>query len=148
MRWLILPPMAMIFTASTMLLLDRYAPLVRLWEAPYTWKGIVLVLVGLGIASWHARLFKRLGTNIDTFGEPGSLTRQGLFRFTRNPMYLGFVIALVGLAIYLASPTPFLAALCFALLAHFWYIPFEERKLLRKFGQEYLNYQAEVRRWL
>jgi protein-S-isoprenylcysteine O-methyltransferase Ste14 len=148
MRWLILPPSALIFTAVVMVLLDRYIPLVHLWETPYGWGGIVVLLVGLGIAQWHARLFRQLETNIDTFGEPGSLTRQGLFAVTRNPMYLGFVIALTGLAIYLGSVAAFLAAFCFALLVNFWYIPVEERNMQRKFGQDYLDYKAAVRRWL
>ncbi|WP_010628154.1 isoprenylcysteine carboxylmethyltransferase family protein [Halomonas sp. KM-1] len=148
MRWLILPPSALLFTAVIMVLLDLYAPLVRLWETPYRWGGIAVLLVGLGIAQWHAHLFRRLETNIDTFGEPGSLTRQGLFAVTRNPMYLGFVIALTGLAICLGSAAPFLAALCFALLVNFWYIPVEERNMQHKFGQAYLDYKAAVRRWL
>ncbi|WP_181872877.1 methyltransferase family protein [Billgrantia montanilacus] len=148
MRFLILPPVVLVVTAIVMVLLNQYVPLAQLWESPYRWSGIVVLLIGLGIAQWHARLFHRLETNIDTFGEPGSLTRQGLFAVTRNPMYLGFIIALTGLAVCLGSLAPFLATLCFALLVNFWYIPVEERNMQRKFGQVYLDYKAEVRRWL
>ncbi|MCC5859565.1 MAG: isoprenylcysteine carboxylmethyltransferase family protein [Ectothiorhodospiraceae bacterium] len=148
MRFIILPPVVMVFTAVLMVALHKYAPIGHLWQSPYRWDGIVLLVLGLGVAQWHARLFKRLNTNIDTFGEPDTLTTEGLFSVSRNPMYLGFVIALTGLAILLGSVSPFLGVIGFALLANHWYIPYEERRMLEKFGRQYLEYRARVRRWL
>lgn len=138
----------MVLVAGAMLALDGYVPVIRLWGAPYSWVGYVLIVGGLGIANWHARLFRKLGTNINTFGEPGSITQEGLFRVSRNPMYLGFVVALAGVATALGSASPLLAVAGFAWLTHCWYIPFEERALLQKFGQAYTDYQRAVRRWL
>ncbi|WP_426734893.1 methyltransferase family protein [Myxococcus faecalis] len=148
MRALFLPPVVLLASMSLMVLLHRTAPLLELWGPPSRWLGGALVLGGIVVAQWHARLFKRLGTNINTFEEPGTLTREGLFRFTRNPMYLGFVTSLLGLAIALGSASPFLILAAFVLLTHFWYIRVEEQALLRKFGARYVEYRRAVRRWL
>lgn len=107
-----------------------------------------MIVLGLIIAQWHARLFKKLGTNLNTFRAPDILTTEGLFRFSRNPMYLGFLITLAGVWVVLGSATPLLPLLGFTLLTNYWYIPVEERAMLGQFGEDYLRYQSKVRRWL
>jgi len=148
MRALFLPPVVLLTSMGLMVLLHETAPLHELWGRPWSWLGGILLFAGIAVAQWHARLFKKLGTNINTFADPGTLTREGLFRFTRNPMYLGFVTSLVGLGISLGSASPFVVPLAFGLLTHFWYIRVEEQALLRKFGTPYVEYQRAVRRWL
>ena len=148
MRLLILPPITMLMTAAAMVALHLHVPFMRLWPAPAAYLGLAVMLAGLLAASWHARLFKRLGANIQTFGEPTVLTRDGLFGYSRNPMYLGFVAALAGLAIALGSASPFAGVAAYAALANWWYVPFEERAMRRRFGDEYLNYCRQVRRWI
>lgn len=148
MRFLILPPITMLLTGAVMVALNNYLPMGRAWTAPFSYLGVMLMGAGISIAHWHARLFKRVGANIQTFGEPSALTREGLFRHTRNPMYLGFVLALLGLAVLLGSVSPFLALALYAALVNWWYIPFEEKALRRKFGDEYLRYCRQVRRWI
>lgn len=148
MRRLLIPPVVVAFTIIVMILLNQYAPLVRFWEAHTYWAGIPLIVIGLTTAQWHARLFKQIGTNIHTFGDPDILTTDGLFRISRNPMYLSFIVLLAGVGVVLGSATPFLALLGFGLLTNYWYIPFEERAMLEKFGQEYISYKSKVRRWL
>lgn len=147
MRQLTLPPATMLLTAGLMTSLHVLQPVAILWRPPLSYLGLVLVAAGILVASWHARLFKRIGANIQTFGEPTALTRAGLFRLTRNPMYLGFVVALLGLFFVLGSLSPAIGVLWYAALANWWYIPFEEQAMRRKFGQEYLGYCREVRRW-
>ncbi len=63
-------------------------------------------------------------------------------------MYLGFVLNLLGVAIFLGSPLPFLMVIVFFLAADRWYIPDEERRLKALFGADYAAYTARVRRWL
>ena len=65
---------------------------------PYSLVGLIFLISGLGIAVYHSRVFKEEGTNIKTFDEPTKFVRVGLFKYTRNPMYLGFVLALLGAA--------------------------------------------------
>lgn len=144
----ILPPVAFVLCVAAMAALHAVAPVVGLLPSPFNWAGVAFVVGGLGIASWHARLFRRVGTNIQTFGEPDMLVREGLFKVSRNPMYLGFSTALLGVAILLGSATPFGAALAFVLLADRWYIEVEEAAMLKKFGVEYERYREQVPRWL
>jgi protein-S-isoprenylcysteine O-methyltransferase Ste14 len=104
--------------------------------------------LGLLVTLAGARLFARIGTNIKTFNEPGVLVTGGLFRWSRNPMYAGFLLILAGTAILLGAATPFLLVILFALVADRWYIAFEERALASKFGEEYAAYKRRTRRWI
>ncbi|MFZ1105652.1 MAG: isoprenylcysteine carboxylmethyltransferase family protein [Hyphomicrobiaceae bacterium] len=76
------------------------------------------------------------------------LVTDGLFRWSRNPMYLGFVLRLLGTAILLGTTTPFIAPALFALIADRWYIAFEERAMGEKFGVDDAAYMGRTRRWL
>ena len=111
--------------------------------------GLPFLFIGLGMAIWGNRLFHKLGTNIMTFDDPDMLVTDGLYKFTRNPMYLGFVIATFSIAIlYLGAISSFVIALLFLFITDRWYIKYEERAMLHKFGTEYENYCRNTRRWL
>jgi protein-S-isoprenylcysteine O-methyltransferase Ste14 len=148
MRNLLLPPIVLVISAAAMVLLHCTGPLATLLAPPWNAVGVAFFLAGLAVAQWHARLFRRVGTEINTFRRPGRLVREGLFRVSRNPMYLGFAIALAGVALGLGSASPWLAWLLFILLTDRWYIRVEEAAMLACFGDEYAAYQREVRRWL
>lgn len=131
-----------------MLLLHRFAPGLHWPPVPWrSWGGMATVVLGLGIAQWHARLFRRRGTNLHTFREPQQLVTEGLFRHSRNPMYLGFALAAAGLALALGAATPVLVLAAFVLMLDRWYIRFEEQAMLRSFGQAYRDYCRHTRRW-
>ncbi|MGN6829029.1 methyltransferase family protein [Paucibacter sp. M5-1] len=147
MRVLLLPPFVFLMLAGLMWAAHVCAPLGLWLPRPLNWAGLGLIALGLGLAQWHARLFRRIGTNINTFGEPDRLTTEGLFRRSRNPMYLGLLIALLGLALTLGSLSPLFGPLSFFALAQCWYIPLEERAMAAKFGAEYARYRQAVRRW-
>lgn len=116
---------------------------------PYNLIGLIFLVTGLGMASWGSRLFHKLETNIMTFGEPGRLVTEGLYKYSRNPMYLGFVIATFGIAIlYQGSVLVFIIAFLFLVVTDRWYIRFEERAMLDKFGAEYEDYCQRTRRWI
>jgi protein-S-isoprenylcysteine O-methyltransferase Ste14 len=148
MRFLLLPPIVLVASAGIMLALHLNWPIANLVPSPVNWGGLVAATIGLGIAIWHARLFRRVGTNINTFGDPDKLTTEGLFTRTRNPMYLGMVVCLIGVAWALGSLSPWAGPLAFFALANFWYVPLEERAMARKFGSAYAQYQLAVSRWL
>ena len=114
--------------------------------------GAALVLAGAGAALDIAALlsFKRAKTTVNPMLPQSSahMVRSGVFRFTRNPMYLGLVLILLALALYMASPWALLGPLVFGLyITRFQIVP-EERALLERFGAEYAAYCAQVRRWL
>ncbi|MEJ2118207.1 MAG: isoprenylcysteine carboxylmethyltransferase family protein, partial [Alphaproteobacteria bacterium] len=115
---------------------------------PWNWLGIILCVAGVGLSGIHARLFFHLGTNIYTFGEPGQMTTEAFYSRTRNPMYLGLLVTLIGLAVVFGTVSPLVGPLVFFALANFWYIPWEERAMATKFGEAYAESQKSVRRWL
>jgi protein-S-isoprenylcysteine O-methyltransferase Ste14 len=79
---------------------------------------------------------------------PTAIVRTGPYRFSRNPIYLAFSVFQLGIAIWVNSLW-LLATLAGALaLIHYVVIPREEQYLERRFGAEYLDYKASVRRWL
>ncbi len=115
---------------------------------PFNLAGGLLAATGLTIAAATARRFARIGTNIRTFDEPGTLVSDGLFAYSRNPIYLGFVLFLGGFAVTLGTLSPLLVAVAFALITDRWYIRFEEAAMAAKFGEAYLRYKQTVRRWI
>jgi protein-S-isoprenylcysteine O-methyltransferase Ste14 len=147
-RNLLLPPFVTLFSLAVMVALDRLWPLGRLWSGPIAALGWLGVVVGGALAMWHARLFRRLGTNLNTFRDPGSLTTAGLFRRTRNPMYLGFVIAVLGAALALGSVAPWVVAAGFLVVMQVGYVRYEERRMRAAFGAVYEEYCQKVPRWL
>jgi protein-S-isoprenylcysteine O-methyltransferase Ste14 len=82
------------------------------------------------------------------FSEPSALVTTGPFAFTRNPMYLGLVLALLGWAVLLGSLVPFAVVPAFFALIHYRFVLREEPFMMDRFGQEFASYRERVRRWL
>ncbi len=144
----ILPPTLMLGCLVLMGVSHWVFPIRTLFPAPFNLIGIVPLVLGLFISIAADRQFARVGTNVKTFDEPGRLVMDGWFRYSRNPMYLGFVLTLAGAWMLLGSASPFLEVLIFAVIADRWYIPYEEQKMADKFGQAYEDYKRQVRRWI
>jgi len=100
--------------------------------------GGLIAAIGLGFTLSGARLFSRIGTNIKTFNKPDQLVVSGLFSISRNPMYLGFLLLLAGIAVALGTLAPFVIVTAFFMITNLWYIPFEEQKMEETFGRDYL----------
>ena len=113
-------------------------------------KGLALALIigGLGVEFWAAGLFSKAGTNVVPYKPATALVTDGPFRFSRNPMYLGFLLTYLGLALGLNSPVALLLALPCMVVMTWGVVLREERYLEGKFGQPYRDYKARVRRWL
>ncbi len=144
----LLPPKLVLILLVAMVGLHVVLPGPVVVAFPYNLVGAVVAALGLFVTLAGARLFARVGTNIKTFNEPGVLVTDGLFRWSRNPMYLGFVLLLAGTAIVLGTATPLLGPVLFAVIADRWYIAYEERALQHKFGAQYAAYMGKTRRWL
>lgn len=114
--------------------------------------ALALALVAVGVAFSAAGIveFRRARTTLNPRKPEAasSLVSLGVFKITRNPMYVGLFLVLVGWAVVLSSLWALLGPLAFALYIHRFQITPEERVLSSMFGAEYLAYKERVRRWL
>ena len=110
--------------------------------------ALVLIIGGLLFDGMAAGLFRRRGTAVEPWKPSTALIVEGPYRFTRNPIYLGFAVTFVGLAIAMDSWVALLMLLpCIAVVDRF-VIQREERYLAARFGANYEAYRQKVRRWL
>ena len=128
--------------------LGLWGPRLQILGAPWSYSGILLFGLGAVITISASRRFRRMETNINTFRNPDILVTSGLFAFSRNPMYLGFVLTLFGVGVVFDHWPAMLPAGVFFLACHYWYIPFEEKAALEQFGDRYKDYKRRVRRWI
>ncbi len=112
--------------------------------------ALSVALVGLLIGLAGSLAFARARTSADpTHPRVASrLVVTGIYRFTRNPMYLGDQLLVLAWGVYLAHPLALALTPLFALYISLFQIPPEERALAARFGAEYTAYKARVRRWL
>jgi len=110
--------------------------------------GVGLGLAGMALMAWAAVTFRRHRTTIMPHKGADALVTDGPFRRYRNPIYLGEVMILLGLAELTHNIWFIAAAAAFALLVTWLAILPEERHLEAVFGDEYRAYKAATRRWL
>ncbi len=131
-----------------MVLTAWLAPAAAVLASPWPLLGLAPVVVGFGLAVRGSKQFAQVGTNIVPFTPASSLVTTGVFRFSRNPMYLGMVVFLAGVALLLNHIALWLAVAIFCLWLRFSFIAKEELQMQETFGQAYKDYQQQVRRWL
>jgi protein-S-isoprenylcysteine O-methyltransferase Ste14 len=131
-------------------------------EAGYSWlaagvgleievrRGVALSLIigGLLLDGMAAGLFRRRGTAVEPWKPSTVLIHEGPYRFSRNPIYVGFAITYAGLAIAMDSFVALLLLSPCLLMIDRFVIQREERYLAAKFGADYEAYREKVRRWL
>ena len=110
--------------------------------------GAVLILAGLAIDVAAVRSFIRAGTRPEPWRASTGIVASGLYRWSRNPMYLGMTLVYAGLAVALDGPIALLMLPIPLLVIQTQVIIREELYLEAKFGQDYLDYKRSVRRWL
>lgn len=111
--------------------------------------GWAIFACGLLLAALGRREFAKAGTEVLPASPKNSaLVASGPFRRTRNPMYLGLLLVMIGLALVLGTAAAYFAAAVFFLFADRVSIPYEEAKMEAQFGEEYRAYKKTVRRWI
>jgi protein-S-isoprenylcysteine O-methyltransferase Ste14 len=110
--------------------------------------GGVLVAAGLGVMAAAMQLFRRTGQDPAPWEKTPEIISTGIYRFTRNPMYLGMGLLQAGIGVALDNAWVVLAVVPVWLTIQLIAIRHEEAYLERQFGQVYLDYKASVRRWL
>jgi protein-S-isoprenylcysteine O-methyltransferase Ste14 len=144
------PPVVAALTSAGMWLLAHWWPFMKFEVPAPLLTGLSIATVGGLISGAGAREFKRAKTTVNPLHpeRASSIVKTGIYRFTRNPMYVGILLVLLGCFLAFGG-----ASAVVGLPAFIWYInrfqiaP-EERVLQAKFGSEYNEYRARVRRWV
>lgn len=123
-------------------------PTARFIHFPINLIGIGVFLAGAYLALTAKKLFKRTDTPIRPGSKPVRLHSEGVFKFTRNPMYLGIVVGLIGIAILTGKWINLIFPLLYFLIMDRVFIKYEERNLEREFGEAFLLYKQKTRRWI
>lgn len=144
----IIPPILLCILVGGMVAADYFLPLVPFEEPRLTWAGAALVVFGACVAGPAMLRFRRARTEFHTFKEPGQLVTDGPYAISRNPMYVGMVLAGFGAALITATLAGIILAGIYALVVRYRYIAYEEKALRRKFGESYEAYCRRVGRWL
>lgn len=113
-----------------------------------TLAGIVLVAIGLGLDIWAYRVMQAAGTHAEPFKPTTTIVSHGPFSLTRNPMYVGFLLAYTGLTLIFALEWGLFALPVLWLVLDRVVVTREEAYLMGKFGSTYAHYLTHTRRWL
>ena len=143
------PPIAWAVAVLAGLALQWIVPLPFLPAAvPAGWVGGAVFAMALTLVAWAVATITRAGSNVPTNMPTTTIVDTGPYRFTRNPIYLGMFLGLVGLDIGFDSLWLLVALVPFALVIRYGVVAREEAYLERKFGDAYRRYRSRGRRWL
>lgn len=144
------PPAVLAICAAATAAAGHWLPAANLPFPGHRPLAVALVVAGMSLALAGVMAFRSARTTVNPFApeKATSIVKNGVFRWTRNPMYLGMAAGLLGVASWWATLPGllFLAAFC-AYITRFQIRP-EERVLRARFGDEFIDYMARVRRWL
>jgi len=146
-----IPPVALALLAGAAMWVLTVAAPSFAWQLPYRQViAMILAVCGVTVALGGVASFRRASTTVNPTkpGETTSLVTTGIYRLSRNPMYLGFLLALVAWAVFLANLLALFPVVAFiAYMNRFQIVP-EERVLSVMFGNEFEAYKQRVRRWV
>lgn len=142
------PPLIVLAGLAAGLALDGRLDDLQLNPTPLVVLGIVTAAAGLLLGLSALSLFHRKGTKPEPWKPSSALVTNGVFRFTRNPMYVGILLLYAGIALMAGgswSVGPFVAV---SMILNFYVVGREEAYLERRFGDAYAVYRDQVRRWI
>jgi protein-S-isoprenylcysteine O-methyltransferase Ste14 len=117
-------------------------------DLPTGWLGAIVFVLALALGVWAIVTMTRAGSNVPTNLPTTTIVESGPYRFTRNPIYLGMFLGLIGLAIAFDNLWLLIMLVPFAFVIRYGVVAREEAYLERKFGDAYRGYRSRVRRWL
>jgi len=117
---------------------------------PAQWNliGLLPLLFGVWINLAADQALKKADTTVKPYQESDTLVQDGVYRISRNPMYLGFVTILIGISALLRSLSPYLVVVIFTVFVDQVYIKVEEQMLSEKFGDDWIQYRSNVHKWI
>jgi protein-S-isoprenylcysteine O-methyltransferase Ste14 len=128
--------------------LGRFVPLPFTVPMILRYVGLLLAFVGFLLGISAVLEFRKAHTTLDPHGSVKQVVTSGIYRFTRNPIYLGFLLLLIGVSVNSGFYWGIVFAPFFILVMNRLVIQKEEAYLEKKFGKAYTSYTSRVRRWL
>lgn len=147
MKKLFIPPVILLFCFLLIVLFYFLLPDYNLVPFPFNLSGIIMAFSGFMIMGKSRDLFKKYQTTVG-FRKSTYLITEGVFSKTRNPMYTGMFILLLGLGVSFMNTFSVAISFVFLLIMHVVFVPQEEKWMYETFGQHYLDYRKQVRRWI
>ncbi len=147
MRKILLPPLLMVLCIIGMYAVMKSGSATFWHTGEWNMVGYALLVIGAALPIWGSRAFKRHKTNILPYKDPDNIVTDGPFKFTRNPMYLGMLTALLGVDVLTGTFEGLAFAALYFAIANWWYIPYEESRMQAIFGDTFEVYKGKVRRW-
>jgi protein-S-isoprenylcysteine O-methyltransferase Ste14 len=143
----IMPTTFLLIALLAMLTLRLFIPGPKMLPVPWNLLGLLPLALGIGINLAADRAIHLAHTTVKPFEAPTTLITDGVYGFTRNPMYLGFAAILIGVAMLLAAWIAVVVVIAFVGLMHGMFIRHEEESLARNFGKAWGGYERRVRPW-
>ena len=144
----LLPPIYLFISIIMIGVLSILLPIKTVIPSPFNLIGLVPFLFGAIINLVASKTFKDNRTTVRPFQQSATLIATGVFRMSRNPMYLGFVCILFGTAILTRCLSPCIIPVLFAVIIDRVFIRVEERMLQKQFGKDWRDYTKQTRRWV
>lgn len=145
---IIYPPIWLVFGLVAIFALNELLPGFRFTSSVSQILGGVIIFLGLLLLLLAGGLFKRAGTDLIPFKNVSALVTTGIYRLTRNPMYLGMTAILLGCAITVGAATALAVTPVFMVIIQVRFIAAEEEMLRGIFPEDFPAYCTRVRRWL
>ena len=142
------PPIIALIYLAISLILHFLLTKIKIIKFPYDSIGILISVFGILLTTLGIKTFKKNETTKHPFGKPTAMVTNGPFRLTRNPMYLGLTLFLLGIAVIVGTIPMFLAPAAFFSTINISFIPREEKLLKNIFGGRFFEYKRRVRRWV
>lgn len=143
-----LPPTYFLGAVLIAVVLHFLLPVRQILYFPWCLLGLAPLVIGIMLNLLADRALKKHNTTVKPFEESSALITDGVFRITRNPMYLGMVLILFGVAMLLGSAAPFVVIFLLAALLDRVFIAPEEQMLNDTFGEQFREYRRRVRKWI
>lgn len=143
-----LPPAYLLVSIIAILLPHLALPLKVPVRGAWRLAGLALLAMGLALNLAADQSLKQHKSTVKPFERPTTLISGGVFRLSRNPMYLGMTVLLLGIVLALGSISGLLVVALFAVLMDRVFIGAEEKAMEEEFGDKWLAYRRRVRRWV
>jgi protein-S-isoprenylcysteine O-methyltransferase Ste14 len=144
----IIPPIYLFSAIAIMVLLHFLLPGTKVLALPWNLLGVIPLVFGIIINLSADKSFKKHETTVKPLEKSDRLITTGVFKISRHPMYLGFVLILLGIAMLMGFFTPYIVILVFAIFMDMLFIRYEEKKLENTFGEAWLQYRKKTGRWI